>query len=131
MKAYTFFASSVWEWRKRTREKFSSTVKILIHCKYNSMPISSWYWSHICIILSPFTKLFYMIHWIPKIISWNTINEVISLVSQMRKLTEVKLLTHVWILESKGKFRTRFSDFLLNILSTIQIWFSNKWNNYS
>ena len=131
MKAYTFFAPSVWEWRKRTWEKLSSTVKILIHCKYNSMPISSWYWSHICIILSPFAKLFYIIHWIPKIISWNIINEVISLVLQMRKLTKVKLLTHVWILESKGKFRTRFSDFLLNILSTIQIWFSNKWSNYS
>lgn len=63
--------------------------KILIHCKYNSMPISSWYWSHICIILSPLTKLFCMIHWIPIIIPWNTINEVISLVLQMRKLTEV------------------------------------------
>lgn len=58
--------------KEREKAKFLSIVK--------SMPMSGWYQSHICMLLSLLTKLFHMIHLILKISPWNTINGVINLI---------------------------------------------------
>ena len=53
----------MWECRERTRE-----IPILIHGKYNSTPMSSWYQSNICMLLSLFIKRFHVVQLILKII---------------------------------------------------------------